>query len=190
MGGTLTNFDIISKSINKLNSLEALLNDEEQKAGRTKKELVGLTKTKDKLNKFYGGIKTMKQLPQVLVCFDPVEDMNAILEAKKKNIPVVAVANTNADPKLIDFIIPANNFSVRSSYLLVNVLADAIAIANEQEALVANRPAEEITIPEVQHRRRFQHRNFNNHTNRITTTTNSVVVESSKKPANEAVETA
>lgn len=161
LGGTLTNFKVITNSINRLNELEDLLADEEKKLGRTKKELVLLTKEKEKLMKFYGGIKTMQQLPQVLVCLDPVEDINSILEAKKLNIPVVAVANTNADPSLIDFIIPANNFSVRSSYLLVNALADAIAVANEQDTLVVNKTAEEIVLPEIQRKRRFQ-RGFNN----------------------------
>lgn len=130
------------------------MEDDEQKAGHTKKELTLLQKQKDKLMKFYGGIKNIRALPQALVCFDPVEDINAIREAKIMNISVIAVANTNADPDQIDFIIPANNFSVRSSYLIVNALADAVATANEQPTLVVNRTAEEITLPEIQKRKR------------------------------------
>lgn len=99
--------------------------------------------------KFYGGIKMMKSLPQVLVCFDPVQDINAVKEAKIMNISIVGVGNTNANPDLIDFLVPANNYSVRASYLIVNCLADAIATANDQPTLVANRPIEEINLPEI-----------------------------------------
>ncbi|WP_391591874.1 SSU ribosomal protein S2p (SAe) [[Mycoplasma] cavipharyngis] len=152
LGGTLTNFKHISFSIKKLNSLNTLLADEKLQEGRTKKEILDLTRERDKLEKFYGGIKKMTKLPQVLVCFDPVEDKNCILEARKMGIPVIGIANTNADPTIIDFIIPANNFSIRSAYILVNVLADAVLYVNQSPTTIAFRSEDEIVLPEIQSR--------------------------------------
>ncbi|MDQ0513744.1 small subunit ribosomal protein S2 [Mycoplasmoides fastidiosum] len=180
LGGTLTNFKHISHSIKKLNDLDVLLADESLQAGRTKKELLDLTRDRDKLEKFYGGIKNMTKIPQVLVCFDPVEDINSVLEAKKVGIPVVAVANTNADPLLADFIIPANNFSIRSAYLIVNVLGDAIAYANDNPTVVAYRSADDIVLPEIQRRHNLNRGKRNNYS---PTRTTKVQVHSEKTEA-------
>lgn len=197
LGGTLTNFTHLSHSIKKLNNLENLLQDEESKLGRTKKEWLNLIRQRARLEKFYSGVKNMNKLPQVMVCFDPVEDKNAILEARKMNIPIVAVSNTNANPDLIDFIIPANNFSVRSAYILVNVLTDAVAYANNQETVIAFKKESEIILPDIQKRTSFNNKyrsgNYipyrsNNRYNYQNKRTYSKPTNAYSKPTNEASE--
>jgi small subunit ribosomal protein S2 len=73
-----------------------------------------MNKEMEKMSKFLGGIRTMRGLPQVIVLTDPIHEKNALMEAKKLNIPVIAFANTNADPDLIDFIIPSNSSSIKT----------------------------------------------------------------------------
>lgn len=148
LGGTITNFKTISKSIDKLNKLIALqLSDEIKKY--TKKEQVAINKQTEKLMKFFGGIRTMRQKPDVIVVTDPIAEKNAIQEARKAKIPVVAIANTNADPSLVDFIIPANNSSIKTVYLIISILADAIAEARGETLSVVGKTNEEIILPEV-----------------------------------------
>lgn len=148
LGGTLTNYRTISKSIDKLNKLIALqLSDEVQKY--TKKEQIKISKETEKLAKFFGGIRTMRSLPQAIVVTDPVIEKNAIIEAKKMRIPVVAIANTNADPSNIDFIIPANSSSIRTVYLIISILSDAIAEAHNEPLSIIGKKDEEIILPEV-----------------------------------------
>lgn len=125
LGGTLTNFRTIQKSIKKLVDIE------EMEANGTisvytKKEQALMLKNKEKLENFLGGIKEMKKLPDALFVVDPLEEHNAVAEAKKLGIPVFALIDTNADPRSVDFPIPANDDAVRSIKLLVSVLADAI----------------------------------------------------------------
>lgn len=148
LGGLLTNFKTIALNIKKLNNLEELLQNEELQEGYTKKELVHLTKQKNKLEKFYGGIKNLQKLPDLIVLFNPVGDIACLKEAKKMGIPVISLANTNADPDLIDFIIPVNNTSTKSVYLIANLLCDAIAQAQGSETLISYKNANEIVIPE------------------------------------------
>jgi small subunit ribosomal protein S2 len=113
LGGTLTNFKTISNSINKLNKLIALqLSDEIKKY--SKKEQVMMTKETERMGKFLSGIRTMRGLPQALIITDPIHEHNALMEARKLNIPVIAFANTNANPDLIDFLIPANSSSIKT----------------------------------------------------------------------------
>ena len=85
-----------------------------------------MLKNKEKLENFLGGIKEMKKLPDALFVVDPLEEHNAVAEAKKLGIPVFALIDTNADPRTVDFPIPANDDAVRSIKLLVSLLADAI----------------------------------------------------------------
>ena len=125
LGGTLTNFRTIQKSIKKLVDIE------EMEANGTisvytKKEQALMLKNKEKLENFLGGIKEMKKLPDALFVVDPLEEHNAVAEAKKLGIPVFALIDTNADPRTVDFPIPANDDAVRSIKLLVSLLADAI----------------------------------------------------------------
>ena len=125
LGGTLTNFRTIQKSIKKLVDIEKM-----EANGTisvyTKKEQALMLKNKEKLENFLGGIKEMKKLPDALFVVDPLEEHNAVAEAKKLGIPVFALIDTNADPRTVDFPIPANDDAVRSIKLLVSLLADAI----------------------------------------------------------------
>ncbi|MGL5591275.1 MAG: 30S ribosomal protein S2 [Mycoplasmoidaceae bacterium] len=147
LGGTLTNLKTINNSTKKLSELVAL-----QKFGEiskySKKEQSIIIKDIEKLNKFFGGIRTMKDLPDVLIVTDPVEEKNAILEARKLNIPIIAICNTNADPDNIDIVIPANNYSIKSVYLIIGILADAIALGQGKAANYIGKPDSEIILPE------------------------------------------
>lgn len=148
LGGTLTNFKTISKSIDKLNNLISLqMSDEIKKY--SKKEQVMMNKEIEKMNKFFGGIRIMRGLPQVIVVTDPVLEHNAVEEAKKLHIPVVALANTNANPERVDFLIPANTNSIKTVYLLMSILCDAVAEANNEPLSVVGKPDDQITLPEV-----------------------------------------
>lgn len=148
LGGLLTNFKTISLNIKKLNHLDELLQDESQQEGYTKKELVHMNKERNKLEKFYGGIKNLQKIPDLIIMFNPYEDMTCLKEAKKMGIPVIALTNTNTDPDLIDFLVPGNNASTRSVYFMANLLCDAIAQAQGNPTLVAFKKTEEIIIPE------------------------------------------
>ncbi|MGL4616922.1 MAG: 30S ribosomal protein S2 [Mycoplasmoidaceae bacterium] len=147
LGGTLTNLKTINNSTKKLSELVAL-----QKFGEiskySKKEQSVIIKDIEKLNKFFGGIRTMKDLPDVLIVTDPVEERNAVLEARKLNIPIIAICNTNADPDNIDIVIPANNYSIKSVYLIIGILADAIALGQGKAANYIGKPDSEIILPE------------------------------------------
>ncbi len=148
LGGTLTNFKTIQNSTRKLNELAAL-----QKAGNiekySKKEQIEKIKEIRKLNKFFGGIRTMSQLPDVLIVNDPVEEKNAIAEAKKLGIKIVAICNTNANPEGIDFVIPANNYSIKTVYLIIGVLADAIAAGQGKPMMYVGKKDSEIELPQT-----------------------------------------
>ena len=120
LGGTLTNWKTISKSINKLEELEILLNDDKTNNKLSKKELLNLSREKDKLISNIGGVTTLGGKPDLLIVFDVVKDKLAVLEAKKLNIPVIAIVDTNANPELIEFPIPGNDDAIKS----INIYAD------------------------------------------------------------------
>ncbi|MGL4947791.1 MAG: 30S ribosomal protein S2 [Mycoplasma sp.] len=165
LGGTLTNFKNIRKSIKKMNDNNKAIKDGTIN-NYTKKEQLMISKETEKLEKFYGGIGNMRTLPSVLLTVDPVNDTNAIMEAKKLGIPVVSLANTNADPKLIDYIVPVNNYSIKSVVLLLNILVDAINLGQGLETKVIGVPENEIVIVEqpVRKPRTFvNHKRFTNH---------------------------
>jgi small subunit ribosomal protein S2 len=100
LGGTLTNWKTISKSINKLEELEIMLNDNNSNNNLSKKELLNLSREKDKLISNIGGIRTLEGKPDILIVFDVVKDKLAVLEANKLSIPVIAIVDTNANPDL------------------------------------------------------------------------------------------
>jgi small subunit ribosomal protein S2 len=106
----------------------------------------------------------MRGLPQVIIVTDPVLEHNAVAEAKQLGIPVIAFANTNANPDLVDFLIPANTNSIRTVYLLISVLCDAIAEASGEPLSVVGKKDEEIILPEVAkkepNRGYIQHKRF------------------------------
>ena len=148
LGGTLTNYRTINNSINKLNRLTSLLNSESIKL-YTKKQRLDISRQVTKLEKFIGGIKEIKGLPNAIVVTDPVLEHNAVKEARDLHIPVIAIANTNANPNLIDFIIPANTYSIKTQWLILSILADAVASAKGQETKIVGKKDSEIILPEI-----------------------------------------
>lgn len=128
LGGTLTNFRTILGRVKYLRDLEAQEEDGTFEK-LPKKEVAILRKEKAKLAKNLGGIKEMRRTPNAIVLVDPSLDHNAVLEAKKLNIPVFAICDTSDDPDVIDFPIPSNNDAASAIKLLVGVLADAIVEA-------------------------------------------------------------
>jgi small subunit ribosomal protein S2 len=132
LGGTLTNFKTIKRSIKKLHDLYKM--EEDGTFGLLpKKEVIGLRKDMARLEKFLGGIKDMRKLPEAMFIIDPRKEKNAILEARKLGIPVFGIIDTNCDPDDVDYIIPANDDALRSVRLIVNKLADAVIEANGGE---------------------------------------------------------
>ena len=128
LGGTLTNFKTIQKRIRYLNELKAREEDGSFE-NLPKKEVVLLKKEKDKLLKNLEGIAEMRKVPNAIVVVDPKLEHNAILEAKKLNIPVFGLLDTNADPEELTYGIPANDDAVRSVQLICGILADAVVEA-------------------------------------------------------------
>ncbi|WP_096435381.1 30S ribosomal protein S2 [Alteribacter populi] len=132
LGGTLTNFETIQKRIQRLKDIERMQEDGTFDV-LPKKEVVLLKKEMDRLEKFLGGIKDMDGLPSALFVIDPRKERIAIAEARKLNIPVVAIVDTNCDPDEIDVVIPGNDDAIRAVRLLTSKMADAIIEANQGE---------------------------------------------------------
>jgi small subunit ribosomal protein S2 len=124
LGGMLTNWKTISQSIRRLRELEA--QTVEQTAGRTKKELLHLQRERDKLERALGGIKDMGGLPDILFVIDTVKEAIAIKEANKLGIPVVAVCDTNSDPRGIRYPIPGNDDASRAIHLYCDLAVAAV----------------------------------------------------------------
>ena len=125
LGGTLTNFRTIRSRVKRLEQIEKM--EEDGKFDLLpKKEVVGLKKEHDKLEKVLGGIREMVKLPQAIIIVDPKKEANAIHEARKLNIPVFGIVDTNCDPDDVDFVIPGNDDAVRSVKVILGVLANAI----------------------------------------------------------------
>lgn len=125
LGGTLTNFKTIRSRVNRLEEIEKMAEDGTFEL-LTKKEVLNLKKEQAKLLHNLEGIRDMKRLPDVLVIVDPEEEIIAIREAHKLNIPVIGIVDTNCDPDLVDYVIPGNDDAVRSITLLLNVLTNAL----------------------------------------------------------------
>ena len=142
-GGMLTNFKTIKKSIARLKDLERMSEDGTFDV-LPKKEVAALLKEKTDLEKSYGGIKTMETLPSAVFIIDPRKERNAVLEAKKLGIPVVAIVDTNCDPDDADYVIPGNDDAIRAIKLISSVLADAVIEGRQGE----DAPAEEATDAE------------------------------------------
>jgi len=125
LGGTMTNWRTISQSIARLRELEAVLEGGES-GGRTKKELLHLTRERDKLELSLGGIKDMGGIPDLMFVIDTNKEAIAIQEARKLNIPVVAILDTNSDPQGITFPIPGNDDAARALQLYCDLVADSV----------------------------------------------------------------
>ncbi len=133
LGGTLTNFNTIRKSIRKLEIIEEM-----EKTGQmdllTKKEALMLRRRKEKLENFLGGIRDMKKLPDMLFIIDAVREHIAVKEGNKLGIPIIAPLDTNCDPDLIDYPIPGNDDAIRSIQLFCREIAEAIIEGKELRA--------------------------------------------------------
>jgi small subunit ribosomal protein S2 len=125
LGGMLTNFNTISKRIERLNALQKMFADDSIKAF-PKKEIMKLQKEMNKLEKVLGGIKAIKRVPGGLFVVDPKRESIAIKEAQKLGIPIVAIVDTNCDPDDIDYIIPGNDDAIRAIKLFASKIADAV----------------------------------------------------------------
>lgn len=138
LGGILTNYKTISKRVQRISEIEKMEEDGTFDV-LPKKEVVELKKEYDRLIKFLGGIREMKSMPQALFVVDPRKERNAIAEARKLNIPIVGIVDTNCDPDEIDYVIPANDDAIRAVKLLTGKMADAIlegqqGVSNEEVA--------------------------------------------------------
>ena len=146
-GGMLTNFKTIKRSIARLNSLEKMQADGTFDL-LPKKEVAGLQKEMANLEKSYGGIKTMTTLPSAVFIVDPRKERNAVLEAKKLGIPVVAIVDTNCDPDDADYVIPGNDDAIRAIKLISSSLADAVL--EGKQGVQTEAPAEEKKAEETE----------------------------------------
>jgi small subunit ribosomal protein S2 len=135
LGGMLTNFKTISLSIKRLRELEEALSQD--KFGRTKKELLNLTRERDKLEKSLGGIKEMGGLPDILFIIDTNKESIAVKEAGRLGIPVVAVLDSNSDPEGVAFPIPGNDDAIRAIELYCELVSGAVLAGLQQEAIAS-----------------------------------------------------
>ena len=136
LGGTLTNFQTIQKRITRLKDLERMAEDGTFDV-LPKKEVILLNKEKDRLEKFLGGIKNMRALPDALFIIDPRKERIAVAEARKLGIPIVGIVDTNCDPDEIDYVIPGNDDAIRAVKLLAAKVADAVIEAHQGEQTTA-----------------------------------------------------
>lgn len=132
LGGTLTNFRTIRRRINYLDQVEKM------EANGTfdvlpKKEVIKIKKEYDKLNSYFCGIRNMKKIPDAMIIVDPKKEYIAIKEARKLGIPVFGIVDTNCDPDLVDYVIPANDDAVRAVKIILGVLANAINEGTDRE---------------------------------------------------------
>ena len=145
LGGMMTNFRTIQKRIARLKELEAMEADGTFEV-LTKKEVQGLRHEMEKLEQYLGRIKEMNKLPGALFIVDPRKERIAVAEARKLNIPIVAIVDTNCDPDEIDYVIPGNDDAIRAVKLLTGRMADAVLEGRQgedSEAEAAEAPAAE-----------------------------------------------
>lgn len=126
LGGMLTNFPTIKKSLDKLKEIEATLNNQDITAKLSKKEISSLTRIKNKLEAAFAGIRDIRTVPDVIFVIDPNRENIAVTEAIKLGIKVVGLVDTNCDPDQINYVIPANDDAVRSILLFSERVADSI----------------------------------------------------------------
>lgn len=144
LGGTLTNFKTIQKSIKTLLDIEEMIGNNTISI-YPKKEQALKHKQAERLNNFLGGIKDMKKLPDAVFVVDPTEDVNAVTEARKLNIPVFGIIDTNCNPEVVDYGIPANDDAIRSITFIVGVMADAVVQARGTGILAFANPNEDLS---------------------------------------------
>ena len=142
LGGTLTNFPTIRTRVERLTELERMEEDGTFDI-LPKKEVALLRKEMDKLNKNLGGIKEMTEIPDVMFIVDPKKEHIAILEAKKLNIPVVGLIDTNCNPNDVDYVIPGNDDAIRAVKLMTDVMANAVIEGRQGESFDTAEMAQE-----------------------------------------------
>ena len=150
LGGTLTNFKTISRRTRRLQQIETMIEDGTLDT-YPKKDQLQIKKELARLNKFFDGIKEMRKLPQAIFVIDPRIEHNAVAEAKKLGIPVFGIVDTNSDPDVCDYVIPANDDAVRSVKLITAVMVDAICEAKGAPLEVAytKDEGEEVSMSDV-----------------------------------------
>ena len=144
LGGMLTNFQTVSKRLNRMKELQAMDEAENGYEGRTKREILMLTRERIKLERVLGGIAEMTRVPSALWIIDTNKEHIAVAEAHKLNIPVVAILDTNCDPDVVDFPVPGNDDAIRSTALLSRVISTAVEEgkkAREERQLAAAKEA-------------------------------------------------
>jgi small subunit ribosomal protein S2 len=134
LGGMLTNFKTIKKRVDRLHKLNGMEEDGTFEL-LPKKEVIKLRHEKEKLEKFLGGIKDMKELPGALFVVDPRKEKIAVSEARKLGIPIVGIVDTNCDPDEIDYVIPGNDDAIRAVKLITSIIADAVLEAKQGEQI-------------------------------------------------------
>ena len=144
LGGTLTNNVTIRKSITKMADIDKMLESDSAK-GMKKKEIAGLARRAEKLHRDLDGIAAMKRLPAALVVIDVCNELNAVREANKLNIPIGAIVDTNGDPSLVDYPVAANDDAVKSVQVITGLFSEAVKIAKEihQKKVAEERDAAE-----------------------------------------------
>ena len=147
LGGMLTNWATIQRSIARLKTLDAQLGNEEETQGLTKKELLQLTRERDKLEKALGGIKEMSAVPDIIVVIDTNKEAIAVAEANKLKIPVIAVIDSNSDPKGIDYPVPGNDDSLRAIEIYLELFWGAVLDGLAQEVALSGGDLGEAEAP-------------------------------------------
>ena len=142
LGGMLTNFKTIQTRIKRLKEIEAMAEDGTFEV-LPKKEVIGLKKEWEKLEKNLGGIKEMKKIPDAIFVVDPKKERICIQEAHTLGIPLIGIADTNCDPEELDYVIPGNDDAIRAVKLIVSTMADAVIEANQGESMSEDAPAED-----------------------------------------------
>ena len=148
LGGMLTNFDTIRARVQRLKDLEAMEQDGTFDV-LPKKEVIGLKKEMEKLEKNLGGIKDMDKLPGVIFLVDPKKERIAILEARRLNIPTVGIVDTNCNPEDLDYPIPGNDDAIRAVKLIADVMANAVVEGKQGESFEGERVEEQSVEEEV-----------------------------------------
>ncbi len=141
LGGMLTNFKTIRSRIARLKEIEKMSQDGTFDV-LPKKEVIGIKKEWEKLEKNLGGIKDMTQIPDAIFVVDPKKERICVQEAHSLNIPLIGIADTNCDPDELDYVIPGNDDAIRAVKLIVGKMADAVIEANQGEELVDNTESE------------------------------------------------
>lgn len=155
LGGMLTNYETIKKSINRLEEIERMSEDGTFDL-LPKKEVIGLERELEKLNKYLSGIKDMPGIPDLMFVVDPKNEYIAVREARRLGIPIVGIVDTNTDPDDVDYPIPGNDDAIRAVKLITAAMADAIiegkqgeSLSSEEEFEVSNETEEKVEDKEV-----------------------------------------